>query len=1004
MAKKRQAKKLNSKKLEDRIAPGMVGGGLVDPGMVDAVEVDSGSDGAMDSQMETEAEHLEASEAPQGEYLDQAAQPVDSGPVDDAPAVESDSLDEEHQTQDNYDEFSQDNPSDDFSEDHSTWQEPDWVSANADGSVNIQPPEGVTIDPDAGIANFPMEVANEELPLPDDAEITPEGGIEMQLPEGSQYLAESNQIILQDVPLEEIPEGLEAHSNPDGSVMVNLPDEGIEVDPEAGTVSFDNHWANELAPENIEINNDGSVDVGLPPEGVEYNDDGSLHLSAEASEYMENPPADYYANADYCECHIDGSVTVTPPEGVSIDGGIAEMNFEAANEHLDLPEEFEIAEDGSSSFSLPEGCEYNEQIDGLVFQEGEIHLEEIPEGIDAHINPDGSTTVMFQEGMNYNGDTHSVEFDNFWTNEITPDSMHIEADGNVHVALPEGTEFYDDGSFTIPAESADFMENPGPDYVHDVDWSEPLADGGYNVIPPEGVQLDSAEGTLTMQVDEIDQHIPIDEGMHFNSDGTMKVDLPEGTEYNAELNQVHFPEGSIHMGEIPESVNPELHADGSISVNLQDGMTYDADSQSVHFDNYWTNQLSPEPMEFSPEGELIIDLPQDCEFHDDGSFHISPDSADFIQNPDPAYATSGPDWVESNPDGSVTLSASEHFEVHSGEGHIEMNTDYINEGFQDYIPEGMEFHPDGTMSMDVPDGTLYDAEMNSLTFQPGQMHMDEIPQEIDAQLNENGSITVNLPDGIDYDAEKGEVHLDNYWTNQLTPDCAEFSPDGHVQVDMPHDCHYFDDGSVHIPEGSCDFIENPHPDYVDHGPEWVNDNPDGSVTVDVPEGIEVNGEEGYIQMSGEMAMQELGGDLIPENIEINNDGTVSLSLPEFPTEYDAASNTLTLTELPEGFNLQEVSDFTDISYNDAGQPVLSFPDGVEYNHDAGSFTLSNELVNELAPGPMELTADGQLKINLPEDTQYFEAEGSFVISAESADFLDEAHDHDDQEFNQQQAS
>ena len=81
--------------------------------------------------------------------------------------------------------------------------------------------------------------------------------------------------------MEEIPEDLEAFPNADGSIMVNLPEDGIHVDPEAGNVSFDNYWANELTPENIEIQENGSVDVKLPDEGIEYNNDGSLHISAE---------------------------------------------------------------------------------------------------------------------------------------------------------------------------------------------------------------------------------------------------------------------------------------------------------------------------------------------------------------------------------------------------------------------------------------------------------------------------------------------------------------------------------------------------------------------------------------------------------------------------------------------------------------------------------------------------------------------------------------------------
>ena len=80
------------------------------------------------------------------------------------------------------------------------------------------------------------------------------------------------------------------------------------------------------------------------------------------------------------------------------------------------------------------------------------------EGVDAHINPDGTTSVMLQDGMEYDAENHQVNLDNHWVNEVTPDSMNVTPDGEVQIASPEGTEFYDDGSFNIPAEDAKLHE------------------------------------------------------------------------------------------------------------------------------------------------------------------------------------------------------------------------------------------------------------------------------------------------------------------------------------------------------------------------------------------------------------------------------------------------------------------------------------------------------------------------------------------------------------------
>ena len=66
------------------------------------------------------------------------------------------------------------------------------------------------------------------------------------------------------------------------------------------------------------------------------------------------------------------------------------------------------------------------------------------------------------------------------------------------------------------------------------------------------------------------------------------------------------------------------------------------------------------------------------------------------------------DWVTPNPDGSVSLTSTEHYEANADEGNIQMNTEYINEGFDHYIPEGIEFNPDGTMDV-IPEGTSFDS-------------------------------------------------------------------------------------------------------------------------------------------------------------------------------------------------------------------------------------------------------------------------------------------------------
>lgn len=995
-SKKKYVKKMQAKKLEDRIAPGMVGGGLVDPGMVDVIEggdIDQQSDQNLGEGDQTQFD-ANGETALEGEgYIDEAGN-GELGPEDeyqDGNDLNGDSP-EDYQSEADYNEFSQnDAATGDFVEEQPSWQEPDWVTASADGTFEILPPEGVSID--EGIANFPVEVANEVFPLPEDMSITPTGGMEVGLPEGSNYIEGSNALIIPEgsVELNEIPEQFEAFENPDGSLMLNLPDDGVEYDAESNVLQFDNYQANELIPENMEIQEDGSVNLTLPENGVEYNDDGSLQLSPEAAGHIESPAPEYISELDSAEYNPDGSATITPPEGVEAEGGIANVEYQAIDQ-LPLDEEFHINDDGSSAYSLPEGAEFSEDVGGVTFPAGEINIEEVPEGVDAHVNPDGSATVMLADGMEYDQVSHSIQMDNYWTNEVTPDNLDVATNGSVNIALPEGTEYYEDGSFNIPSEQLDFATNDVPEFVGDFEFTDVKIDGAYHCDCPEGFEVNAEQGSVDVSNEAFQEHCATDDGFTFNEDGTMTAELPEGSTYDSAAHSITFPEGEFSMDEKPEQMDATLNEDGSVTLNLQDGMEHQ--DGSVHFDNHWTNELTPAPVEFSPDGSVHCELPQDCEFHEDGSFTIPEYQADFLENPDPSYMLNGPEFIDSNPDGSFTVENFENIEVNPEAGTIQMETEFFNESFENQIPEEVSFNSDGTMDLKAPEGSLYDAEANSLTFPEGEVHLDEIPEQIESSLNSDGSLTIQLQDGMEF--QDGSVHMDNYWTNELTPDALEFSEDGQCTCDLPHDTHYFEDGSFNVPEGSTDFIDGVHPEYVDQGPDWVNDNPDGSVTINTPDGSIVDSSAGTVTFDYDMAQAEFQGDLIPEDMQLHADGSADIGVPEGAL-FDAEANTLTL---PEGeAHMNEIPNGVDAQLNEDGTITVNLSEGMDFNPESGTIHLSNELLNEFTPGPINIGLDGSFEINLPEDTQYFEG-GDFVVSADNADFLNDGEEPLNQQANQ----
>ncbi len=810
--KKKQPKKLSVKKLEERIAPSMVGGGIIDPGTIENMTVDPthATDGCAANYQSTTMDQISPSQPheiadapyqnPQPAGVNPDASHDPSGQYSDS----HDNLDQQANTQD----LNQPSGADQsYVEEAPTWKEPDWVTANADGSVNIVPPEGVGIQ--NGVATFPVDVANAALPLPTGVEIQGDGSVAVALPEGSQYNAEANTVTLEaDSPLlKAVPENITTFENPDGTYCVALPPDGVSFNADTQTLTMSCDCVNELTPSNIEILDTGAVNITLP-EGSEHNADGSIYMPPEATQFMDHPAPAYIENIDWATAQPDGEIVCDMPQGAVIEGGVATFSHDVVGDTLPIPEDITINSDGSMEVKLPEGTIYNADANTLKFEAGDIKADEIPNGVAFQLNDDGSILAKLPDGMEYNADTGAVHMDNYWANQIAPDTAAINMDGSISVDLPDQTQFDPDGAhFVIPAEHADFIDTPAPDYVHDVDWSTANGDGSYTVTPPNEFRVDLNQGQIDIPHDQIDQYVPLPNDMTILPDGSMDIKVPEGTVFNADLGRLTFPEGSVHLNEIPEGITAELNASGQVAVTLPDGMQYSPEAGAVHMDNYWANQVAPNAVEVTPDGSLRVDLPADCEFHDNGSFTVPEHSADFIAHPMPPYIAEGPDWVSPNPDGSVTLEAPRDVHVSPENGTMNFSCDACNDHFKDYMPEDFRLNADGSAQIGVPEGSTFDAANNTLSFPPGAVHMNEIPEGIEAQLNADGSINVRLPEGMDYNANTGMVHMSNAWVNEFAPEPVQIQVDGQIKVELPQGTQYFDGGACTIPANSAGFLE-----------------------------------------------------------------------------------------------------------------------------------------------------------------------------------------------------
>jgi hypothetical protein len=965
----------------------MIGSGVVDPGMVDTDTASEDTSSASQSQMQTEisSSSTDTTTTDQGgAYLENTSPnfqqegfseptPIQSAPLAEAMTVESQSFEQADMA-----------PSGDYVVEADAWKEPDWVTSNADGSVTVQPPAGVSID--SGIANFPMTVANDALPIPEEITLQADGSADIALPEGTQFNVETGQLTLPagEAQPQDVPEAFMPVVNPDGSLTVTLPQGLAQYDAEANTLNLANSVVNDIAPSYMEVNLDGSVDITLP-EDTHYNPDGSFTIPADSMHHMDSPPPEYVQEVEFANYQPDGSVQFELPQGATVDGGVAEFPYNVAVENLPIPEDTTLNADGTINKDLPEGATYLPEYNAINLPAESFNPTEIPDGMHCYNNPDGSFTVPLPDGMNYDAASNSVHMSNYWVNEFAPEPVHISPDGAIQVELPPGTEFQSAGAFVVPHEHVDFISQPAPDYVHDVAYAEPLGDGSYVVNPPAGVEVQETPAGMQMQFpyEAVAENVPVPHDAEILPDGGVKLSVPEGTQYESEFNRLTLPESTVALAEIPEGVAAHANPDGTISVTLPEGINYNPADGSITMNNYWANEFAPPSVEISPMGDVNVTLPPTIDYQPDGSFVVPSENADFLAEPDPAYTVGAPDWVAPQPDGSVMFTPPAGIPIDATQGTMTMSFEQVEQNFTAQMPTDMVVHTDGSMEMPVPQGTTYDAAAKMLTLPAGELYSQDIPSGIAYTMMDSGAIAVTLPPGIEFDPAENTVTFNNYWANEVAPPAVTIMPDGQLQVDLPPQTQYFENGAFSVSPAYVDFIDNPAPPYVYDGPEWVNMSSDGAVHFQPPTEFQIDPQAGTVTLPME-AMDVHFENHTPDDMQFNPDGTVNITMPSY-VSYDAASGVVTI---PADYAAEHMPPPQVMPYfNESGDLCVKLPPGIEFDIQTNSVHLDNYWTNELAPPNIEIHADGYMQVQMPAGTYYHD--GGMSVPPDQANFMEE---------------
>lgn len=308
-------------------------------------------------------------------------------------------------------------------------------------------------------------------------------------------------------------------------------------------------------------------------------------------------------------------------------------------------------------------------------------------------------------------------------------------------------------------------------------------------------------------MENFENYIP--EDVTFNADGSATVGVPQGTLYDANAGTLTLPSGEVSVNEIPEGMDYSLNGDGSVTVTLPEGVNYDPASGTMNVSNYWVNEWTPEPVTYTADGQFNVDMPADCHYYENGSCWIPAESADFMNYPEPAYVSEGPEWVSMNPDHTISFETQgvNGITVNPDAGTVSMSYPAVMEHFESAVPEDITFNPDGTMNVDLPAGTSYDAATGVMTLPAGEVGVHEIPEGMSYTVNDDGSVAITLPEGISYNGDS--LNVNNYWANQLAPDNVVISPSGMITVTMPPTTEYFDSGFTMDYPGAGSYYPNP---------------------------------------------------------------------------------------------------------------------------------------------------------------------------------------------------